>query len=166
MITSATLRLPRPQSGRSTKSAPIYADLEPRRCVFTNRGNADIEDDATFALTPKFNISVLDSLDSSSTADDLLVFRNLVMRWHNERGATSSITKMAMCSSYQRIIAMGEKAVPLILRQLENERDQPDMWFWALQSLTGVDPVPDHARGDMVAMAQAWFNWARGKYAW
>jgi hypothetical protein len=97
---------------------------------------------------------------------DVLKFRRLVEQWREERGATSSITKMAMCLAYQQIIAMGEPAVPLILHQLASEGDEPDLWFWALQVLTGEDPVPDEARGDMKKMAECWLGWARSKYGW
>jgi hypothetical protein len=91
---------------------------------------------------------------------DATLFQQLVQQWHKERGATSSITQMAMCSSYQRIIGMGEKAIPFILRQLENEADDPDHWFWALQALTREDPVAEDARGDMREMARVWLDWA------
>ena len=57
-------------------------------------------------------------------------------------------------------------AIPLILRRMESEGDQPDMWFWALQSITGVDPVSANIRGNMPGMAKAGLDWARGKYAW
>jgi len=59
-----------------------------------------------------------------------------------------------------RIIGMGEKAIPLILRQMENEGDEPDQWFWALQILTEADPVPQEQRGDYAVMARTWLNWA------
>lgn len=97
---------------------------------------------------------------------DWFRFQELISQWRRERGATSSITKMAMCPSYQRIIAMGERAIPLILRQMQDEGDEPDMWFWALRVLTDADPVPDHARGDISAMARAWLRWARFRYDW
>ena len=87
------------------------------------------------------------------------MFDNLMKAWHKERGATSSITKMAMCPSYQKIIAMGPLAIPLILRQLRKEGENPDMWFWALRMLTSADPVTDDMRGDVVKMANAWLNW-------
>jgi hypothetical protein len=105
-------------------------------------------------------------LRSAPTAQLYLTFRQLVEEWHKERGATSSITKMAMCRSYLRIIAMGDQVIPMIIRQMENEGDEPDMWFWALQILTGSDPVPDEARGDIVEMARAWIDWGRTRYAW
>jgi hypothetical protein len=93
-------------------------------------------------------------------------FRQLVASWRKERGATSSITKMAMCPSYQRIIAKGELTIPLILREMEIEDDEPDQWFWALAVITGADPVPDEARGDIIQMAKAWLDWGRSRYAW
>ena len=40
---------------------------------------------------------------------DWFRFQELISQWRRERGATSSITKMAMCPSYQRIIAMGKE---------------------------------------------------------
>lgn len=93
-------------------------------------------------------------------------FRELTKEWHVERGASSSITEIAMCPAYQRIIAMGEPAVLLILRQMESEGDEPDMWFWALRAITNVDPITDDIRGDVVAMAGAWLDWGRRHYAW
>lgn len=94
------------------------------------------------------------------------VFRELIKEWHVERGASSSITEIAMCPAYQRIIAMGEPAVLLILRQMESEGDEPDMWFWALRAITNVDPITDDIRGDVIAMSDAWLDWGRRHYAW
>jgi hypothetical protein len=92
-----------------------------------------------------------------------LVFKELVEQWRAERRATSSITAMAMCDAYQKIIGMGPDAIPLIIGQLRSEADEPDQWFWALQVLTGVNPVADEDRGDFVKMAQSWINWAENK---
>jgi hypothetical protein len=93
---------------------------------------------------------------------DASVFPQLVKSWHSERGATSSITQMALCRSHQRIIGMGRAvAVPLILADLASDPENPDHWFWALQALVGEDPVQDEARGDMRQMARAWLDWGR-----
>jgi hypothetical protein len=91
---------------------------------------------------------------------DAAKFQRLIRQWHHERGITSSIVEMAMCPSYQQIIGMGPVAVPLILRQMESEGDDPDMWFWALTAITNADPIPDEIRGDYVEMAKAWLEWA------
>ena len=98
---------------------------------------------------------------------DQVIFNGFLDNWHKERGATSSITEMAMCPSYQKIIGMGRKVVPLILHQLIIEGEEPDMWFWALCALTSADPVTDEMRGDFSKMAEAWLNWGRVKqYVW
>lgn len=98
---------------------------------------------------------------------DQVIFNDFLENWHKERGATSSITEMAMCPSYQNIIGMGRRAIPLILHQLLIEGDEPDMWFWALCAITSADPVTNDMRGDFSQMAEAWLNWGRAKqYVW
>jgi hypothetical protein len=92
-------------------------------------------------------------------------FQQLVEQWRAERGATSSFTDMVLCSAYQKIIGMGERAIPLIIRQLELEADDPDHWGWALYAITGEDPVPPEAAGDTVQIAQAWLAWGRAQHA-
>ena len=101
-------------------------------------------------------------------SEDRMKFQMLLLCWRAERGATSSITEMAMCSAYQSIIGMGEKAIPLILAELESEGEEPDLWFWALQVLTGVNPVRPEDQGDFLGMARAWLTWAKNQewYAW
>jgi hypothetical protein len=95
-------------------------------------------------------------------------FQQYIKAWHLERGATSSIPEMVMCRSHLRIIAMGAAiALPLIFAQMESENNEPDMWFAALQILTGTDPVTDEIRGDFKAMADRWLEWAADNgYAW
>ena len=63
---------------------------------------------------------------------------------------------MAMLRSYQSLIGMGEPVVPLLLEEL---RRKPDHWFWALESITGEDPVPAAAKGNVQKMADAWVKW-------
>jgi hypothetical protein len=107
------------------------------------------------------------TINGRSFSADQQVFDLLVHQWRRERGVTSSVTAMAMCPAYQRIIAMGHRAVPAILRQLESEGDDPDHWFWALRFLTNADPVPADARGDMKKMAAAWLTWGHlNGFAW
>jgi hypothetical protein len=96
--------------------------------------------------------------------DDLLVairFQKLASRWHAERSATSSIEEMCTTPAYLSIMAMGPSVIPIILRQIQSEGNNPDHWFVALHHLTqGVDPVPDEDKGDLVKMAAAWLKWA------
>jgi hypothetical protein len=92
--------------------------------------------------------------------EDWKKFRRLVAQWRTERGATSSITVAAMCDAYQRIIGMGLPAIPLIIAELRSEGDEPDQWFWALQTVSGIDPVAVEDRGNFPRMANSWIAWA------
>lgn len=85
-------------------------------------------------------------------------FRELVCRWKEERGPTSSIGKMATHPAYREIVNMGTEAVPLLLSELER---QPDHWFMALSEITGVDPVPNESFGRLQEMTLAWLRWGK-----
>ena len=85
-------------------------------------------------------------------------FANLADHWRMERGVSSSAAQLAAHSAYLRIIGMGERAVPLILRELSTT---PDHWFVALHSITGANPVSEHARGRLNKMAEAWITWGK-----
>jgi hypothetical protein len=51
---------------------------------------------------------------------------------------------------------MGPQALPLIFATLNAYKI---LWFWALNAITGEDPVPEGANGD--AAVEAWAGWAR-----
>ena len=67
---------------------------------------------------------------------------------------------MAMLWPYQRIIGLGSLAVPLLLAELRRETDH---WFWALEAITGENPVPTEVAGNVHAAAEAWLQWGRQK---
>ena len=91
-------------------------------------------------------------------------FSSLVDEWHHSQGVISNLTQLVMSPAYQQIIGMGEPAVPLIFRELEK---RPNHWFWALKSITGIDPVSDESRGDIQQMASEWLEWGRKQgYQW
>jgi hypothetical protein len=85
-------------------------------------------------------------------------FRRLALEWKEQSRYLSNTAQMAMLKPYQRIIGMGESAVPLILEELQRE---PDQWFWALEAITEENPVPPEAAGKVRAMAQAWIEWGK-----
>lgn len=98
--------------------------------------------------------------------DMAAIFKHRIEEWHDERGASSSINEILLSPAYGSIIGLGQRAVPLILSRLETEGDNPDHWFYALQVLTGVNPVTEDNEGDLTAMAQAWLDWGRKHYIW
>src|SRR5437667_10780913 len=85
-------------------------------------------------------------------------FRRLVTQWKEQSLLLSNSVQMAMLQPYQQIIGMGMPAVPLILEELRRE---PDQWFWALEAITGQNPVPPEAAGEVRLMAQAWIEWGK-----
>jgi hypothetical protein len=85
-------------------------------------------------------------------------FYELLSEWKEECGFTSSVTKLVMHPAYQQIIGLGSEAVPLILRELEKS---PDHLFWALNAITGVDPVSPSDKGKIKKMADAWIQWGK-----
>jgi hypothetical protein len=55
---------------------------------------------------------------------------------------------------------MGEPAVPMLIEQLKAEGTDPDLWFWALNAITGVDPTSEKDHGNFPKMAASWISWA------
>lgn len=85
-------------------------------------------------------------------------FQSLTATWRRETALRSSVTAVAMHPAYQQIIGLGEPALPLIFRELRRE---PDHWFWALQAITGENPIPEENAGDLEAMTIDWLAWAK-----
>jgi hypothetical protein len=85
-------------------------------------------------------------------------FRRLVTEWKEQSRYLSNTAQMAMLKPYQRIIGLGLPVVPLILEELNRERNQ---WFWALEAITEQNPVPPEALGKVRLMAQAWIEWGK-----
>lgn len=85
-------------------------------------------------------------------------FNVLASTWRRETALQSSVTTLAMHPAYQQIIGLGELGLPLIFQELRRE---PDHWFWALQAITGENPVSEENAGDLEAMASDWLAWAK-----
>jgi hypothetical protein len=83
-------------------------------------------------------------------------FELLADRWNEETEFVSSSTMMVLNSAYQQIIGMGEAVLPLILERLET---QGGHWFWALQHISGEDPIPTQDVGNYSKMREAWLRW-------
>jgi hypothetical protein len=86
--------------------------------------------------------------------DSALSFHEHVNRWKDETGHLSSITKAITNTSYLRIIGMGKKAIPLLLKELQ---ERPDHWLVALNAITGEDPSPEGA--NFREAVAAWIRW-------
>lgn len=85
-------------------------------------------------------------------------FNELAEEWKRETVFVSSVTEKILHPCYQRIIGLGRKAIPAILADLRTSRAE---WFWALESISGDDPISPEDRGDVDAMVNAWVEWGR-----
>jgi hypothetical protein len=91
-------------------------------------------------------------------------FAELTAKWKEDKRFSSKAKSMAEHPAYREIIAMGERAVPLILADLENNGGH---WFIGLREITGASPVPEESRGKIDEMAAAWIAWGRANgYRW
>lgn len=98
---------------------------------------------------------------AAPTAADLDIERKflaLAAVWSYDVGPTSSITQMVAHPAYLQIIGLGRAVLPYLFAELAR---QPDHWFYALAAITGEDPVPPGADGNVAAMTEAWLTWGR-----
>jgi hypothetical protein len=92
------------------------------------------------------------------TSRDEQMFRALVDQWRTETQCITSDTDIAGNFAYQQIIGMGEHALKLIFRELQEHGGR---WFWALRAITRENPVNPEDRGDVRRMTESWLEWAR-----
>jgi hypothetical protein len=83
-------------------------------------------------------------------------FRQLAREWQADTMFDSSPVSMAIHPAYQRIIALGPDALPLVINELDKRGGH---WFWALRFLADTDPVPEESWGNYEAMKKAWLDW-------
>ncbi len=104
------------------------------------------------ALADVRSVEATDSLEER--------FREQADKWERETRHVSSPTQMMMHPSYHAILGMGKEAVPLLLRDLQQNR-RP--WFWALSYLTHENPINPKDAGKMDTMIKAWVDWGKKK---
>jgi hypothetical protein len=87
-------------------------------------------------------------------------FRRLAAAWRGGTVHLSSSTARTKHPAYQEIVSMGPQVLPLLLRDLEQNETH---WFAALREITGANPVPASAAGNVPLMIEAWLTWAKGQ---
>jgi hypothetical protein len=95
-----------------------------------------------------------------SLSRTMAIFASAASKWKDDTKFNSSMTSILLHPAYQRIIGLGPDVVPFVLRDLAETGAH---WSWALQALTGENPVPAEHEGRPRLMAQAWFQWGRDK---
>lgn len=85
-------------------------------------------------------------------------FRSAVRRWYAEAGYLSSAPARTEHPAYKEVINMGPAVVPLILQEL---RQHPDLWFEALEQLTGSSPASPRPNASVAELAAQWVIWGK-----
>ncbi len=88
------------------------------------------------------------------------MFTELANRWHEETDYLSSPSRITGNDTYLKIISMGNSVIPLILQDLQEHGGN---WYRALRILSGNDPVPPEAQGNVQQMKQSWLRWGRDR---
>jgi hypothetical protein len=86
------------------------------------------------------------------------LFQNLADSWYKQTGMYSSVLKKTQHPIYRNIVMMGKSAIPLILREMQR---RPGFWFYALQEITGEDPVSPLNRKKVSSAQEDWLNWGK-----
>ena len=87
-------------------------------------------------------------------------FHEQADRWKRETVHISSPTQKMMHPSHQAILGMGKDVIPLLLRDMAQNRTE---WFWALSYITQENPIRREDAGKMDKMIGAWLNWGKNK---
>jgi hypothetical protein len=130
----------------------------PRYVVYSRHNTQDFE---PFEDLYKIRDTIVFGLMTGSViqyreSNVALKFEQLASEVMEECILISSPTQIAMHPSYQKIIGLGKQAIPLLIRKLD---EIPAMWFWALEAISGYNPVLKEHRGDIELMVNDWKNW-------
>ena len=92
------------------------------------------------------------------TREDILKFHYLTKKWKEETMIISSVNVIESNPSYLEIIDMGKKVLSLIFQDLKSD---PAFWFFALEKLTGCNPIEESHRGFIKLMKEDWLKWGK-----
>jgi hypothetical protein len=85
-------------------------------------------------------------------------FSDLAREWERDTGHLSTMTDILLHPSHFAIVGLGQRALPLILREL-GKRD--GHWFTALAAIAGESVATDQMTYDQAI--DTWLAWGRAK---
>jgi len=92
------------------------------------------------------------------THNDELKFQRLASQWLKDTLLSSSVTRDHAHPAHLAILAMGKIALPLILKELQQNGGH---WFLALRLISDENPVPAEHAGRIKEMREDWITWGR-----
>ena len=95
---------------------------------------------------------------TTKTAELEASFTSLAERWQRETAFDSVGKRTVEHPAYQKIIGMGDSALPLIFREMEQKGGH---WFHALREITGQTRYLRKCGARWKDMQRAWLEWAQ-----
>lgn len=95
-------------------------------------------------------------VEEAKQEDYIQRFYRLLDKWRAETLHSSFFQQKIEHPSFRQIVEIGRPTIPLILDDL---RVTPSFLFFALQLITGDNPVPPHLRGNVRAAVDMWIEW-------
>jgi hypothetical protein len=86
-------------------------------------------------------------------------FQGLAQEWRRVTGHLSNTRLIRSHPAFLKIIGMGQRAVPILLRELRVNSDWD--WCYALQIITQLNPA--HTSAEYEDHRQAWGAWGQEK---
>ncbi|MCI1267914.1 MAG: hypothetical protein LKG19_15165 [Saprospiraceae bacterium] len=77
--------------------------------------------------------------------------------WKKETMFSSSSSEITNNAAYRSIIGLGTDIIPFIIHDLQQSENH---WFYALEQLTGENPISNDHIGVIKLMKSDWLNWA------
>ena len=84
-------------------------------------------------------------------------FQKLNRTWKDETLFSSDVSEIFNNNAYRSIINLGPMVLPLIIDDLKENNSH---WFYALEAITGENPISEDNRGKISLMKQDWLKWA------
>ena len=103
---------------------------------------------ATGSIHPRLPVAPSETVEEQ--------FHRLAAAWERATAHLSSMKAASEHPAYQEIIGLGIEVVPFLLRDLKQSERH---WFIALQRITGANPIPESAAGNISKMVEAWLQW-------
>jgi hypothetical protein len=126
-------------AGAAALAATTFYPLnptEPDLLITGSVGSYRFEMPALITVRGNYSFGSLQTPTKQSEQSIESEFPALAQKWKEETGFHSSLSEKFMHPSYQRIMAMGKPALPLILRDLEQNSAH---WFYALRFIVDSD---------------------------
>jgi len=105
---------------------------------------------------PASKVKYYNPLPEVTTDINKTLFDSLVRQWTTETMFMSSLSEQFRHPAYQSIVAMGYKAVPFLLIEMQ---ERPNHWGHALSAITGANPVATDDEGRLDCVVSAWLDW-------